>query len=63
MVMEYLPHGTLQQYIENHYKDITWPLQLKWTRQATEGLQLLHASDILHCDVGSRNFVLDASLE
>lgn len=62
MVMEYMPHDTLQQYIENHYKDITRPLQLKWVRQATEGLQLLHASDILRYDVGPHNFLLDASL-
>lgn len=28
-VMKYMPNITLQQYIENHYKDIIWPLQLK----------------------------------
>ncbi|PTB42440.1 uncharacterized protein TrAFT101_008466 [Trichoderma asperellum] len=63
MTMEYMPHGTLQQYIENHYKDISRSLQLQWARQAAEGLQLLHASDILHCDVGPHNFLLDASLD
>ncbi|KAK0764787.1 hypothetical protein N5P37_002256 [Trichoderma harzianum] len=62
MVMEYMPHGTLKQYIKTHYEDVSRPLQLQWARQAAEGLQLLHAFDILHCDVGPHNFLLDASL-
>ncbi|QYS96197.1 Protein kinase domain-containing protein [Trichoderma simmonsii] len=62
MVMEFMPYGTLKQYIENHYEGVSRPLQLQWARQAAEGLQLLHAFDILHCDVGPHNFLLDASL-
>ncbi|KAK1250709.1 hypothetical protein MKX08_010712 [Trichoderma sp. CBMAI-0020] len=62
MIIEYMPHGTLQQYIDNHYKDISRPLQLQWAQQAAEGLQLLHASNIIHCDIGPHNFLLDALL-
>ncbi|KAL7930849.1 kinase-like domain-containing protein [Trichoderma chlorosporum] len=62
ITMEYMPHGTLQHYIESHYKDISQTLQLQWAQQAAEGLQLLHAADILHCDIGPHNFLLDASL-
>lgn len=47
IIMECMPNGTLQQYIENHYKDMSRPLQLQWARQAAEELLLLHASDIL----------------
>lgn len=60
--MEYMPHGALKEYIENHYEDISRPLQFQWARQAAEGLQLLHAFDIIHCDIGPHNFLLDASL-
>ncbi|KAH6609092.1 hypothetical protein Trco_002438 [Trichoderma cornu-damae] len=59
--MEYMPNGTLQQRIENH-QDVSRPLQLQWARQAAVGLQLHHASDILHYDFDQRNFLLDASL-
>ncbi|KKP05296.1 hypothetical protein THAR02_02627 [Trichoderma harzianum] len=62
MVMEYMPHGTLKQYIENHYEGVSRPLQLQWARQAAEGLQFLHGLDIIHCDVGPHDFLLDASL-
>ncbi|KAF3067947.1 putative serine/threonine-protein kinase [Trichoderma lentiforme] len=62
MVMEYMPHGTLKKYIGNHYEDVSQTLQLQWARQAAEGLQLLHGFDIIHCDVGPHNFLLDASL-
>lgn len=60
--MEFMPNDTLQQYIEDHHKNITRQEQLRWARQAAEGLQLLHASGILHCDVGPHNFLLDAAL-
>lgn len=49
--------------MSNYYKDITQLLQFKWAQQAAKELQLLHASDILHCDVGPHNFLLDASLD
>ncbi|EHK40564.1 uncharacterized protein TrAtP1_003876 [Trichoderma atroviride] len=63
ITMEYMPNGTLQQYIENHYKDISRPLQLQWAQQAAEGLQLLHATNIIHCDIGPHNFLLDELLD
>lgn len=60
LVMEYMPNGTLKQYISNNYKQIPQQEQLRWARQAAHGLKLLHASTVLHCDVGPHNFLLDA---
>ncbi|KYK55228.1 hypothetical protein DCS_07190 [Drechmeria coniospora] len=63
IVLEFMPHGTLQQYVEHHFGDISRQEQFRWVRQAAEGLHLLHESGILHCDVGPHNFLLDSALD
>ncbi|KAF4120926.1 Serine/threonine protein kinase [Geosmithia morbida] len=59
--LEFMPNGTVRDYIR---ADGGIPLdqRLKWIEQAAEGVHLLHASDIVHCDIGPRNFLLDADL-
>lgn len=66
-LVELLPNGNViktpwNDPVVGDYENLSRPLQLQWARQAVEGLQLLYAFDILHCDVGPHNFLLDASL-
>jgi serine/threonine protein kinase len=60
--MEYMPNGCLRDYLLAHNNEISTPQRLQWILEAAEGLQLLHSANILHCDVGPRNFLLDADL-
>lgn len=63
IVLEYLHHGDLFHYLEEHDPvQIPWSLRLKWMRQLSEGLRLLHARRIAHRDHKSPNCLLDADL-
>jgi serine/threonine protein kinase len=63
LVLEYMQNGTLKQYIQGHLEETSPQLRFRWARQAVEGLQLLHAAGVIHCDVGPHNFLLDKGLE
>lgn len=66
LTMEYLENGNLREYIrEKHAQPsgiITPHLRLRWAKQAAEGVALLHAADVIHCDLSARNFLLDSNL-
>ena len=62
LIMEYMPNGCLQAYLRAHNDEIRLTQRLQWVREATEGLQLLHAADVVHCDLQPKNFLLDADL-
>lgn len=63
LTMEYMPNGTLDDYLRNHRADgIAVEQRLRWALQTAQGLQLLHAADIVHCDLKAKNLLLDASL-
>ncbi len=58
IAMEYLPGGTLKDYLKQHF-----PLPLAETRrlllQIAEGLREIHARGIIHRDVKTGNVMLD----
>jgi serine/threonine protein kinase len=60
LTMEYMPNGSLRDRLAD--KDISLSQRLQWAQQAAEAVQLLHASNVIHCDVAPRNFLLDADL-
>lgn len=60
LIMEYRPTGTLEQHMGKTRATISRQEQLRWARQAAEGVKILHASGIPHCDIGPHNFLLDA---
>lgn len=62
LTMEYLSNGTLKDYIRANNSTIPESQRLQWAREATEGLQLLHDANVVHCDVEPKNFLLDANL-
>jgi serine/threonine protein kinase len=63
LTMEYLEKGNLKRYIQDNAANITSELRRRWTKQATEGLNVLHTANIVHCDISPRNFLLDHDLD
>lgn len=58
IAMEYLPGGTLQDYLESHHP---LPLAdtLRWLRQIALGLQEIHRREIVHRDLKLANVMRD----
>ncbi len=58
IAMEYLPGGTLQQYLHRSH-----PLEIKEIQriclQITDALELIHAKNIIHRDLKTSNIMLD----
>ncbi|KFY84873.1 hypothetical protein V500_08936 [Pseudogymnoascus sp. VKM F-4518 (FW-2643)] len=63
LTMEYLENGTLKEYITTKPEGVTSQLRQRWARQASEGMSILHAADVIHCDISPRNFLLDGNLD
>lgn len=65
LTLEYMPNGTLKDYIENKGMNIGMSLRQRyiWVVQAAESIELLHSNDIVQGDVGPRNFLLDTNLD
>jgi serine/threonine protein kinase len=57
LTLEYLENGNLRDYIGENSTTITPQLRLQWARQAAEGLAVLHAANVLHCDLSQRNLL------
>jgi serine/threonine protein kinase len=62
LTLEYMPNGTLREYIKSHH-EINNTQRQKWSMEAAQGLQLLHQCGVVHCDVGPHNFLLDRDLQ
>ena len=60
--MEYMRNGCLQDYLDQHNTEILPQQRLQWALDTAEGLQLLHSSDVLYCDMKAKNLLLDADL-
>ena len=63
LTMEYLENGTLKEYITTKSESVTPQLRQRWSRQASEGLSVLHAAGVIHCNISPRNFLLDRDLD
>ncbi|KAF4631548.1 hypothetical protein G7Y89_g6586 [Cudoniella acicularis] len=62
LTMEYMDNGNLKDFILAKNDSISIPRRLQWAREAAEGLQILHAANVIHCDPGPKNFFLDNNL-
>lgn len=63
--LEYAIKGTVRDFLRDPKSacSITSRDRLKWSRQATEGLAYIHTKNIIHCDISTRNFLLDKNLD
>lgn len=62
LTLEYMPNGTLKDYVESHGQELSTSQRRKWAVEAAEGVALLHAHGVIQADVGPHNFLLDADL-
>ncbi len=62
LMLEYMPNGTLEDYIKLHHGQTSMARRLRWIAEAAEALHLLHSMGVIHCDVGPHNLLLDADM-
>ena len=60
ILLERAPFGSVFDYLAKNDPD--QQLRHTWILQATEALAIVHSKYILHCDVNTRNLLLDAEL-
>jgi len=63
ITMEYMANGTLRTYLQANAAQITQHQRCLWIRAIAEGVKLLHAVNVIHCDLTPHNLLLDADLE
>ena len=59
IVTEYASKGSLYEYLKFQLKLPVWKI-LKWSRQATLAVQHLQRNNVVHRDIKSSNFVINA---
>ena len=61
LLLEYATMGTVRHRLrdQNAAKSITHTVRLKWCRQAAEAVAYIHRKNVIHCDISTRNFLLD----
>lgn len=62
LLLQYMPHGDLADYLRTYSKTISMSQRLQWVCEAAEGLQFLHSKGVIHCDLKPKNLLLDAAL-
>lgn len=62
LTLEYMPNGSLKDYMKKNGQNISMRQRYTWALQATESIELLHSHNVLQGDVGPGNFLLDADL-
>ncbi|RIB07886.1 kinase-like domain-containing protein [Gigaspora rosea] len=58
MVLQYANEGTLQQYLKTNFQQLRWVDKLEVADGIARGLSSLHARDIIHRDLHSRNILI-----
>lgn len=62
LTLEDMPNGSLRDYLKANLDDISPVQRIIWAKEAAEGVQLLHSANVIHCDVGPRNFLVGGDL-
>ncbi|GMH26235.1 hypothetical protein Nepgr_028078 [Nepenthes gracilis] len=65
LVYEYIPNGTVADHLHGDRaksETLTWSIRMSIAVETASALSYLHASDIIHRDVKTRNLLLDNNL-
>lgn len=62
ITMERMLNGTLRDYLKANSNQISRTQRHHWILALAEGMQMLHAANIIHCDFSPRNMLLDEAL-
>lgn len=62
VILEFAPYGTVRGYLRSQHKPTPLSVKLRWARQATEAISILHSKGVLHCDISCNNIFLDKDL-
>jgi len=66
LVLEYMPHGSVEAFVRSHSRRIGLAQKLKWMEQMALALAYLHNRTpcfLIHSDVKPANFLLSESLQ
>uniref|UniRef100_U9TG80 Protein kinase domain-containing protein n=1 Tax=Rhizophagus irregularis (strain DAOM 181602 / DAOM 197198 / MUCL 43194) TaxID=747089 RepID=U9TG80_RHIID len=58
LVMEYADSGTLQEYLEKNFKNLTWSDKFKMAHQLAYAVLCLHGEKIIHRDLHPKNVLV-----
>ncbi|RIB11615.1 kinase-like domain-containing protein [Gigaspora rosea] len=58
-VMSYMSHGSLNEYLSNDFKNITWQLKIKFLRDIVTGTKWIHENKIIHRDIHGGNILIN----
>ncbi|CAG8752829.1 34999_t:CDS:2, partial [Racocetra persica] len=57
-VMPYMSNGSLNNYLSNNFKDITWKMKLDFLRNIFTGIKWIHENKIIHRDIHNGNILI-----
>jgi serine/threonine protein kinase len=63
IVMEYMPGGSLHDYLVLSDKKVPWPTRYQFALQVVQGLADLHRVGMAHGDLKGQNVLLDSCLQ
>ncbi|KAF2254208.1 kinase-like protein [Trematosphaeria pertusa] len=63
--LEYATRGTVRNLLRdpNHARSLACRDRIKLCRQAAEAIAYIHTKNVIHCDISTRNFLLDKNLD
>lgn len=63
IVMEYMERGTLFDLLHKSLHEFTWLEKLYLIRQIAMAMEYLHAKNVAHCDLSSKNLLVGSDYE
>lgn len=63
LVYEYIPNGTVSDHIHTNSALLPWPIRLTIALETATALAFLHSSEVIHCDVKTKNILVDNNFQ